>query len=76
MGGKTTGTYRFLTGFYELEDMHYEFQRVTDSLLKNLPFKNSYIDDILVASKGSLGRHKTKVNKFLTILDKKNMAVK
>ena len=54
VGGETTGTYRFLTGIYGLGDMPNEFQRVMDSLLKNIPFTNCYIDDILVASRGSL----------------------
>ena len=55
VGGKTTGTDRFLTGFYGLGDMPMtnEFQRVMDSPLKNIPFTNCYIDDILVASRGS-----------------------
>ena len=35
-----------------------EFQRVMDSLLKNIPLTNCYIDDILIASKGSLNEHK------------------
>ena len=47
-----------------------------DSLLKNIPFTNCCIDDILVASKGSLEEHKAIVFKTLTILDKNNMAVK
>ena len=53
-----------------------EFQRVMDSLLKNIPFTNCYIDDILVASRGSLEEHKSIVYKILLILDKNNMAVK
>ena len=53
-----------------------EFQRVMDSLLKNIPFSNFYIDDILVASRGSLEEHKSIVYKILSILDKNNMAVK
>ena len=53
-----------------------EFQRVMDSLLKNIPFTNCYIDDILVASRGSLEEHKSIVYKILPILDKNNMAVK
>ena len=76
VGGKTTGTYRFLTGVYGLGDMPNEFQRVMDSLLKNIPFTNCYIDDILVASRGSLEEHKAIVYKILSILDKINMAVK
>ena len=76
MGGETTGTYRFLTGFYGLGDMPNEFQRVMDSLLKDVPFTNCYIDDILIASKGSLNEHKAIPTNNLNILDNKNMAVK
>ena len=53
-----------------------EFQRVMDSLLKNISFTNYYIDDILVASRGSLAENKSIVYKTLSILDKNNMAVK
>ena len=76
VGGETTGTYRFLTGFYGLGDMPNEFQRAMDSLLKDNPFTNCYIDDILIASKGSLNEHKATLSKFSNILDSKNMAVK
>ena len=75
VGGKTTGTYLFLTGFYGLIDIPNEFQRVMDSVLKNKPFTNCYIDDILVASKGSLKEHKATIHKILTILDKNNMGL-
>ena len=68
--------FRFLTEFHGLGDMPNEFQRVIDSCLKNIPFKNCFIDDILVTSKGSLEEHKAIVIKILTILDKNNMAVK
>ena len=75
VGGKTTGSYQFLTGFYGLIDIPNEFQRVMDSVLKNKPFTNCYIDDILVASKGSLKEHKATIHKILTILDKNNMGL-
>ena len=64
VGGETTGTYRFLTGFYGLGDMPNDFQRVMDSLLKDITFTNCYIDDILIASKGSLNEHKRYYQKF------------
>ena len=73
---KTTGTYQFSTGFYGLIDMPNELQRVMDSVLKNIPLTNCYIDDILVASKGSLKEQKAIVHKILTILDKNNMGLK
>ena len=53
-----------------------EFQRVIDSLLKNIPFTNSYIDEILEASRASVEEHKAIVYKILSILDKNNMVVK
>ena len=56
--GETTGTYSFVAGFYGLGDMPNEFERVMDSLLKDIPFTNCYIDDILRASKGSLNERK------------------
>ena len=76
VSGETTGTYRFLVGFYGIGDMLNEFQRVMESLLKDILFTNCYIDDILIASKGSLNEHKAILAKFLKILDNKIMAVK
>ena len=70
---ETTGIYRFSTGFYGMGDMPNNFQRVMDSLLKDIPFTNGYIDDILIASKGSLNEHKAILSKML---DNKNIAVK
>ena len=47
-----------------------------DSLLKDILFTNCYIDDILIASKGSLNEHKAILKNISNILDNKNMAVK
>ena len=76
VGGDITGTYQFLTGFYGLGDMPNEFQRVMDSTLGNIPFTNCYLDDILVASKGSFNDHKKIVYKILSTLDSYIFAVK
>ena len=79
VGGDITGTYQFYglsTGFYGLGDMPNEFQRVKDSTLGNIPFTNCYLEDILVASKGSLNDHKKIVYKILPTLDSYNLAVK
>ena len=76
VGGETTGTYRFSTGFYGLGDMPNDCQRVMDSLLKDFPFTNCYVNDILIASKWSLNEHKAILLKILFILDSNNMAVK
>ena len=70
------GTYQFFTSFNSLGDMPNEFKRVMDSFLKNIPCTNSYIEDILVASKGSLDEHKSNANRVLTTLDKINIVLK
>ena len=76
VGGDITGTYQFLTGFYGLGDMPNEFQRVMDSTLGSIPFTNCYLDDILIASKGTFLDHKNIVLKILSTLDEYNFAVK
>ena len=53
VGGNSTGTYRFKNGFYGLTSMPAEFQKVIDNLLKKFPQANVFINDILIASKGS-----------------------
>ena len=75
VGGKITGAYQFLTGFYGLGDLPNEFQRVMDSTLGAIPFTNCYLDDILIASKGSFLDHKNIVFKILSTLDHYNFAV-
>ena len=76
VGGDITGTYQFLTGFYGLGDMPSEFQRVMDSTLGSIPFTNCYLDDILIASKGTFLDYKDIVLKILSTLDEYNFAVK
>ena len=53
VGGKSTGSYCFKNGFYGLTSMPAEFQKVIDNLLKEFPQANAFIDDILIASKGT-----------------------
>ena len=67
--GDITGTYRFLTGFYGLDDKPNEFQRVMDTTIGSIPFTTYYIDDILIGSKGSHKELKDIVNRVLSILD-------
>ena len=56
-GGKSTGTYRFRTGFYGLTTMPAEFQRVLDASLSEFPQPHAFIDDILVVPKGTKIEH-------------------
>ena len=75
VGGDITGTYQFLTGFYGLGVIANEFQRVMDSTLGSITFTNCYLDDILIASKGTFVDHKNIVLKILSTLDEYNFAV-
>ena len=52
-GEKSTGTYRFRTGFYGLTTMTAEFQRIMDTVLSEFPQAHAFIDDILVVTKGT-----------------------
>ena len=52
-----TGTYRFKTGFYGLTDMPAEFQKAMDYALIGLKIKFCFLDDIMIASKGSEEDH-------------------
>ena len=57
VGGYSTGNYRLKNGFYGLTSMPAEFQKVIDNLLKVFPQANAFIDDILIASKGTKIEH-------------------
>ena len=74
VGGKSTGTYRFQTGFYGLTTMPAEFQRVVDTILSE--FCDAFIDDILVVTKGTEIEHISTVEKILRKLVRKNMSLK
>ena len=49
--GKIDGTYRLKNWFYGLNSMPAEFQKVIDTLLKEFPQANAFINDMLVVSK-------------------------
>ena len=76
VGGKLTGTYRFRNGFYGLASMPAEFQKVIDNLLKEFTQANAFIDDILIASKGTRVERIAIVEKVLKKLDVSNVSLK
>ena len=76
VGGKSTGTYRFKNGFYDLTSLPAEFQKVIDNLVKEFPQANGFIDDILIASKRTKIEHIALVEKILKKLDVSNIALK
>ena len=56
--------------------MPVEFQKVIDNLVKELPQANAFIDDILIASKGTRVEHIALVENFLKKLDVSNISLK
>ena len=53
IGGKATGTCRFITGFYGLTIMPTEFQKAMDKELAKLQNMYVFLDDILIVTKGT-----------------------
>ena len=76
LGGKATGTYRFINGFYGLTDMPATFQKTIDVTIRNCHNKFAFLDDILVITKGSITDHEKELDKILYLLDKENLAIK
>ena len=54
LGGRATGTYRFINGFYGLTDVPATFQKTIDKTLEGINSKFAFFDDILVITNGSL----------------------
>ena len=76
VGGKSTGTYRFQTGFYGHTTMPAELQRVMDTILLEFPQAHAFIDDILVVTKGTKIEHISSFERILRKSDRKNMSLK
>ena len=75
IGGQATGTYRFLTGFYDLADMPAEFQKAMDRTLNHAKNTFCFLNDILFVSKGSEQEHEKLIMNVLEKLDKENLAL-
>ena len=65
LGGKATGTYRFLNRFYGLKDMPATFQKTIDVTLRNCHNKFAFLDDILVITKGNITDREKELDKIL-----------
>ena len=76
VGGKSTGTYRFITGHYGLTIMPTEFQKALILTLVNIDCKFVYIDDLLFVTQGDKTVHNQKVREVRNVLDKANMQLK
>ena len=75
LGGKATGTYRFINGFYGLTDMPATFQKTINKTLHDINSKFTYLDDILILTKGTLDEHKKELDKILHRLNAENLAI-
>ena len=76
VGGKATGTYRFLTGFYGLADMPADFQKALDRTINHAKNTFCFLDDIFIVSKGNEIEHEKLVETVLQKLDDENLALK
>ena len=74
VGGLSTGTYQFRSGFYGLTSMLAEFQRVMASILNEFPQANAFIDDILVTTKRTEVEHISLVEKIFWKLNRENLS--
>ena len=70
VGGKSTGTY-----CYGLTSKPAEFQKFIDNLLKEFPQANAFINDILIASKGTKVEHIASVERILKKLNVSNVSL-
>ena len=52
LGGRATGTYRFINEFYGLPDMPATFQKTIHKTLQNIKTKFADLDEILVITNG------------------------
>ena len=76
IGGESTGTYRFVTGFYGLTVMPTDFQKVMDLLLARFREVFVFIDDILIVTKGTTQEHLDKVREILKVIDDAELQLK
>ena len=76
IGGRATGLYAFITGYYGLTIMPPEFQKIMDKLLHNTQNTFAFIDDILIVTKGTKQQHMDKIEEVLKILDEAGIRLK
>ena len=75
LGGKATGTHRFLNGFYGLTDMPATFQKTIDKTLEGISSKFAFLDDILVITKGSIREHENELDNIFKKLNSEGLAI-
>ena len=76
IGGKSTGTYRFITGFFGLSVMPREFQKGMDSLLAKFREDFVFVYDILIVTKGTKKEPLDKVREILKSMNAAKLQLK
>ena len=74
--GESTGTYAFNTGYYGLTIMPPEFQNIMDNILHTTKNTFTFLDDILIVTKGTHEAHLQKVEEVIRVLDKAGVRLK
>ena len=75
LGGKATGTYRFINGFHGLTDIPATFQKTIDKTLGGCKNYFAFLDDILIATKGKLKDHEEALDTILYNLNTEGLAI-
>ena len=75
IGGKASGTYRFINGFYGLTNMPATFQKTIDKTLHDINSNFFYLDDILIITKRTKDEHEKEIGKTLHRLNEENLAI-
>ena len=76
IGGKSTGTHRFVTGHYGLSIKPTEVLKLMDITLVNVDCKFVYIDDVLIVTKEDKRVQMQKVREVLKVLDNANLQLR
>ena len=75
LGGRATGTYRFLNGLFGLTDMPATFQKTINKTLEGISSMFAFLDDILLLTKGSIRDHEKELDKILKKLNNEDLTI-
>ena len=73
--GNSTGTYKFLNWFYGLTDLPATLQKMMDTTLDGINSTNTFLDNIIIITKGTIENHEREIDKTLNRLNKENLAI-
>ena len=75
LGVKATGTYRFINGFYGINNMPATFEKTIDKTLGGYKNYFAFLDDILIATKGKSKENEETLDIILDRLNKEGLAI-